>query len=110
MRDRPSGVELAALADALGTGDAPAARCYAIAAREAEAGDDAFAACRAVLTARYGAGDDKTQLARLAGEIRAGVLDEGSAERATLAALLGAITRQKLRESNPDYLAGVTPR
>src|SRR5579863_9683459 len=103
VRDRPSGAELAMLAEALGGEDALAARCNAIFARERDAGDEAFAACRAALAARYGAGADEALLARLAAEIRAGALDEGSAERAPLAALLRAITAQKLRESSPSY-------
>jgi uncharacterized protein DUF6285 len=108
MRDRPSGRELAALAEARGAEDALAARCQAIAAREREAGDEAFAACRAALTARYGAGEDAALLARLAAEIRAGALDDDSADRVALAALLRAITAQKLRESNPGYDSAIT--
>ncbi|HEV8015079.1 MAG TPA: DUF6285 domain-containing protein [Stellaceae bacterium] len=104
MRDRPSGEELAALAEALGAPGALAARCRAIFVREREAGEGAFAASRAALTARYGTGEDAALLARLAADIRAGALDEASPERAGLAALLRAITAQKLRESNPDYL------
>lgn len=106
MQDRPSGAELAALARALGAADAQARRCHAIAAREAAYGDAAFAACRAALAARYGAADDQALLACLAAEIRSGGLDEASPDRAALAALLRAITRQKLRASNPDYLEG----
>lgn len=104
MRDRPSGEALAALATALGEAGAPAERCRAIAAREQAAGAQAFAAIRAALGARYGAGDDKVLLARLGEDIRAGALDEGSATRAAVAALLAALTRQKLAESNPGYL------
>lgn len=103
MRDRPSGKELAALAEASGTGDPLARRCHAIAAREATYGEEAFVGSRAALTRRYGAGDDSALLARLAADIRAGALDEGSPERAALAGLLRAITCQKLRESNPEY-------
>lgn len=110
MRDRPSGEELAVLADALGASDALAARCYAIAAREREAGDAAFAAPRAALVARYGTDDDAVLLARLADDIRAGALDDGSAERDALAAILRGITQQKLRECNPGYLKAATPR
>ena len=106
MRDRPSGEELAALAEALGGEDALAARCQAICVREREAGEGAFAACRAALAARYGAGEDAALLARLAAEIRAGALDDGRPERPALAALLRAISVQKLRESNPGYLDG----
>ena len=103
MRDRPSGAELAALADALGEEGALAARCRAIAVRERDAGD-AFAACRAALVARYGAGEERWLLACLAADIRGGALDDGSADREALGALLRAITRQKLSESNPDSL------
>ena len=106
MRDRPSGAELAALATALGETGTLAERCAAIAAREAAAGEGAFAAIRAALAARYGAGDDKMLLARLAADIRAGALDEGNDQRAALAALLVALTRQKLADSNPGYLEG----
>lgn len=104
MRDRPSGAELAALADALGEEDALAARCRAIWARERDAGEGAFAACRAALAARYGAGEERWLLERLAADIRGGALDDGSADREALGALLRAITRQKLAESNPDSL------
>lgn len=109
MRDRPSGAALAALAHALseegalGEEDALAARCRAIWAREAGAGD-AFAAYRAALAARYGAGEERWLLERLAADIRGGALDDGSADREALGALLRAITRQKLAESNPDIL------
>lgn len=103
MRDRPSGIELAALATALGEGGPLAERCHAIAAREAAAGEDAFAVIRAALASRYGAGEDTILLARLAADIRAGALDEGNEQRAALAALLVALTRQKLAESNPGY-------
>ncbi|HVA12020.1 MAG TPA: DUF6285 domain-containing protein [Stellaceae bacterium] len=109
MRDRPSGAELVALAQEQHQPAALAARGRAIAARERLYGDEAFAACRAALAARYGAGDDGALLARLAADIRAGALDEGRPERPALAALLDAITRQKLRESNPDYLEAFTP-
>jgi hypothetical protein len=110
MRDRPSGQELAAVADALGAGDALAARCHAVAARERGAGEGGFAAPRAALVARYGAGEDGWLLARLANDISAGALDDGGADREALAAILRAITQQKLRESNPDYRGGTTPR
>ena len=108
MRDLPSGRDLSALATALGETGALAERCHAIARREAADGD-VFAASRAALRARYGAGQDETLLARLAGDIRAGALDEGSAARAVLAELLLAITRAKLAESNPLYLDPLKP-
>jgi len=109
MRDRPSGAELAALADALGARDAEAARCRAIEARERAAGDDAFGAIGTGLRAIYGEGDDRALLTRLVAAIRAGALDDGAAGRDALATLLRAITRQKLRESNPGYLGDPTP-
>jgi hypothetical protein len=59
---------------------------------------------RAALATRYGAAEDRALLARLAAEIRDGVLDEGSADRTALAAVLRTLTRQKLAESNPAYL------
>jgi uncharacterized protein DUF6285 len=107
MRDKPSGAELVALAEALGEAGVLAERCHAIAAREQAAGEGAFAPIRAALAAHYGAGDDKMLLARLADDIRAGALDEGSNRRAALAALLVAITRQKLAESSPGYWEGL---
>ncbi len=107
MRDRPSGAELAALATVLGEGGALAARCHAIAAREQAAGEAAFAAIRAALGARYGAGDDAMLLSRLAADIGAGALDEGSDSRAALGALLVALTRQKLAEAGPGDRGGV---
>ena len=109
MRDRPSGAALVVLADAFGATDALGMRCRAIAAREHSAGEEAFDMIRAALIARYGAADDNALLTRLGADIRAGALDEGQAGRAALAALLRAITQQKLRESNPDYLAAVAP-
>lgn len=106
MRDQPSGRELAGLAAALGEAGALAARCHAIAAREQAAGEGAFAAIRAALGARYGAGDDKMLLSRLAADIGAGALDVGVETRAALAALLVALTRQKLAEGSPGYREG----
>jgi hypothetical protein len=103
MRDRPSGSELAALATALGEAGALAERCHAIAAREQAAGEEAFAAIRAALGARYGVGDDRMLLARLTADIGAGALDEGKETRVALAALLVALTRQKLAEGSPGY-------
>ena len=103
MRDKPNGQDLDALASTLGATGALADRCRMIAQREA-GGDEAFAGVRAALQARYGAQEDSALLVRLAAEIRAGALDEGSAVRAALGALLLAITRAKLAESNPAYL------
>lgn len=120
MRDLPAGSELAALAEAWAAriGSLPPGeqalvhrmieRCRAIAAREAEYGDGALAPVRAALAGLYGAGDPASQFARLADDIRAGRFDAG-AKRADVRALLRALTRQKLRESNPRFLAAHEP-
>lgn len=105
MRDRPSGEELATLARAIGGDDAPARRCAAIAAREQAAGEGAFASARARLGARYGAADDRALLARLAAEIRAGVFDPAGTVRDWACGVMADITREKLRASNPAFLA-----
>ena len=116
MRDLPTGPELAALAEewaapsgSLAPGERALGlrmieRCRAIAAREAKFGDAALAPMRAALAGLYGAGDPAVQFARLADDIRAGRFDAG-AKRAEVRALLWALTRQKLRESNPRFLA-----
>jgi hypothetical protein len=105
MRDRPTGSELAMLAQGTGDEDPLAERCRAIAAREADAGDAAFASARAALEARYGKGEDGALLRRLAGDIAAGVFEAVGAERDWALDVLWAITRQKLNESNPAFLA-----
>jgi len=97
FRDRPSGEELAALARE--RDDPLAMRCRAIAARERSFGEAGFASCRAALAARYGAGPDGAGLAALAAALRAGSRD------AELLAILWTMTLQKLRESNPEFLA-----
>jgi hypothetical protein len=81
------------------------ARAMAIAAREAAAGDGPLRACQAALAELLGEGDLDTLLRRLAAAIRAGDYDAPGAEREQVTRLLWAITVQKLRESNPDYLA-----
>ena len=103
MRDRPAGAELARLAQAIGGDEALAVRCHAIAAREASAGDAAFAPLSAVLATRYGA--DGNLLKRLADEIAAGAFDAEGPARDWARQILWAITRQKLSESNPEFLA-----
>lgn len=105
FRDRPSGEELMALVGCVGGGGPLAARAVAIAARERAADASAFAACRAMLAARYGAAEDRALLAQFSAEIRAGVFDHGTACDGARA-VMAAITRQKLIESNPDFLAG----
>jgi hypothetical protein len=105
FRDRPSGEELMALVGRVGGGDPLAGRAAAIAGRERAADASAYAACRAMLATRYGAAEDRALLARFAAEICAGGFDRGG-ERDTACAVMAAITRQKLIESNPDFLAG----
>lgn len=104
MRDRPDGPTLRALAQEF-AGDAELVeRALAIAAREG-ASDADFAACRAALAARYGDANDSTLLLCLAAEIRSGAFDRPGPARDAVRRLLWALTRAKLAESNPDYLA-----
>jgi len=115
MRDRPDSTQLLALARELEeiaprlppeerVDPALLARARAIAEREREAGDAPLAACREALIALYGPGDLADLFERLAREIRAGTYDAPGAERDRVCRVLWAVTLQKLRESNPDYL------
>ncbi len=104
FRDRPSGAQLAALAREGGGDSTLIARCEAIAAREA-ASKGAFAACQAALKARYGAWGGAAGLACLAAEIRGSAFETSGAARDWILPLLWEITRQKLRGSNPEFLA-----
>jgi hypothetical protein len=117
MRDRPDGAALLDFARAALLRDlapllpaerqheaALIVRAIAIAAREAAAGDAPLRACQEALAELYGEGDLDALLRRLAAAIRAGEYDAPSARRAQVRRLLWAITVQKLRESNPDYL------
>jgi len=81
------------------------ARALAIAAREAAAGDAPLRACQAALAELLGEGDLDTLLRRLATAIRGGDYDAPGAAREQVRPVLWAITVQKLRESNPEYLA-----
>jgi len=100
MRDLPD-IE-AILALAVESRDAAlAARARAIAERERP---NAFAAMRAALEIRYGPAPDFSLLARLAAEVRAGRLDPLTPEGQAVERLLWALTVQKLRECNPDFL------
>ena len=81
------------------------ARAMAIAAREAAAGDAPLRGCQAALAELLGEGDLDTLMRRLAAAIRAGDYDAPGAQREQVRRLLWAITRQKLSESNPEYLA-----
>ncbi len=108
MRDRPDAAFLLALARQAATdGEAPEllARARAIAERERAAGDAPVERLRRALAERYGDGDIGSLLRRLAAEIRAGAADAPGAEQTALRRLLWAMTREKLAESNPDYLA-----
>ncbi len=118
MRDRPTGAELLELArevllaklvpllpEEQRADAALVARSMAIAARELSYGEASFDPCRALLEVLYGAGDGETLLRRLAADIRAGAYDRPGASREAVRRLLWAVTRQKLRESNPECLA-----
>ena len=118
MRDRPDGAALLDFARAALLRDlapllpaerrheaALIARAMAIAAREAAAGDAPLRACQAALSELFGEGDLDGLMRRLAAAIRDGNYDAPSPERAQVRRLLWVITLQKLRESNPDYLA-----
>jgi hypothetical protein len=108
MRDRPDGptlVELARAAAARGANSDLVARALAIAEREAIAGQAPLEECRAALLQRYGEGDIEALLHRFADDIRAGAFDVSGPARDAVLRLLWAMTRQKLRESNPEYLA-----
>jgi hypothetical protein len=118
MRDRPDGATLLDFARAALLRDlapllpaerqheaALIARAMATAAREAAAGDAPLRACQAALAELFGEGDLDTLLRQMAAAIRAGEYDAPSPRHAQVRRLLWAITVQKLRESNPDYLA-----
>jgi hypothetical protein len=107
MRDRPETALLLALAaelEQIPEEAALVARARAIAGRERQAGNAPIAACHRALIALYGAGDFEVLFRRLAQEIRDGAYDAPGAERERVLRLLRAVTLQKLRESNPDYL------
>ena len=118
MRDRPNGAELLTLARELLLTELAAllpedrreqvaaiAQCMTIAERELRFGGAPMAAAHAALAALYGEGDDEVLLRLLAGDIRIGAYDVPSPRREAVRRLLWSITAQKLRESNPDFLA-----
>jgi len=105
MRDLPRGDELVVLARELSGAAALVERCRAIAAREQCFGEAGFAPARAALRARYGEHEDRALLARLSAEIGRGAFDAAGEARDWALRVLLAITRQKLRESNPEFLA-----
>lgn len=122
MRDRPSGAELLALARELLLTELAAllpedrrdqattiAQCMTIVERELRFGDAPMAASHAALAALCGKGEREILLRRLADDIRAGMYDAPSPRRETVRRLLWSITLQKLRESNPDFLAAGEP-
>jgi hypothetical protein len=111
MRDRPDGSTLAEFARQATAREADSelvADALAIAEREAVAGQAPLEECRAALLQRYGEGDVEALLHRFADDIRAGVFDVPGPPRDAALQLLWAMTRQKLRESNPEYLAAAT--
>jgi hypothetical protein len=108
MRDPPDAAVLLALAEtaaAQGESDDLVARARAVAERERRAGAAPVEALRRALAARYGDGEIDILLWRLVAEIRAGGADAPGPGPEALRALLWAMTRQKLQECNPDYLA-----
>ncbi len=118
MRDRPDAADLLALAREVLLHEvkpplAPGrladitliARAMAIAEREFKAGSAPLAECHAALRTLFGDGNFASLWRRLADEIRAGTYDVPGPTREEVRRLLLAITVQKLRESNPDYLA-----
>ena len=118
MRDLPDGSTLAALADEWdeeriaglshdeqASTRAMIARCRAIAAREAKASAGALAAIVGALRRLYGSGDPDAQIRQLARDIRDGRFDPPAPQTGEVRELLWALTRQKLRESNPGFLA-----
>lgn len=109
LRDRPSGEELTAVAARVGGAADLVARAHAIAARERQDDAKGWVASRAALWSRYGEGDDSSRLARLAAEVRDGGCDVPSAARDGIMAMLWEMTRQKLRESHPEFLAANGP-
>jgi len=106
MRDRPDGATLAqmAMARAAHEDRALVERARAIAQRERAAGEAPLEACRGALVALYGEGELGPLLQRLADDIRAGRYDAPGPRREAMRRLLWSMTRQKLAESNPDYL------
>jgi hypothetical protein len=106
MRDRPDGATLARMAAARTAHEdrSLVARARAIAAREQAAGEAPLEVCRGALVALYGEGELGPLLRRLAGDIRAGLYDAPGPRREAMRRLLWSMTRQKLAESNPDYL------
>ena len=108
MRDRPNGDQLRALADegrARGEDSHLIGRALAIAESEAHFGAAPLAAWRDALVALYGAGELPRLLSRFTADIRAGAFDAPGERREHARRMLWAMTLQKLRESNPDYLA-----
>jgi Domain of unknown function (DUF6285) len=114
MRDLPDGARLAALAADFAASDlerlppelrrltlAMIERCRAIAQSEAGQGMAALAPFQQWLEREYGPGDTAAHFLRLTQEIRAGRYDDSAEVRR----LLWELTLQKLRESNPKFLA-----
>ena len=118
MRDLPDGPTLEALVrdceelsnGELTSGDrerviAMITRARAIAERESRAGGGALDSIRALLERLYGQGEARAQFRRLTDEIRSGRFDAPAPMRDEVRNLLWMLTLQKLRESNPNFLA-----
>jgi len=113
MRDLPDGPSLLVLAGERAAADldptarrelaAKLERCRAIAAREQQH-EGAWRELRAELQRLAPAATAEASFRALAQAIRAGRFDAASPEREAVRRLLWAITRQKLRESNPALL------
>jgi Domain of unknown function (DUF6285) len=102
MRDLPDITEILGLLNEARDA-ALEARCRAIAKREAE-GAAAYDELRTALERFYGKAPDAILLARLTADICAGRFDPGTPDACAVASLLRALVRQRLRESNPDFL------
>lgn len=107
MRDPPDAARLLALADmAVAAERHLVARARDIDARERSFGTETYEAVAAELRSLYGAHDGASLLRRLAADIRAGRFEVPGPERAQIRDLLLALVAQRLRESNPGFLAG----
>jgi hypothetical protein len=115
MRDRPTGLDLMALARRLLLDEIlallPEARrpdlrlaatSMAIAAREAASGDAPLAEIGAMLAELYG---EPADLSRLAGDLRKGAFETSGSREKAARAILWRLVILKLREGNPQFLA-----
>lgn len=111
MRDRPDGPTLRALALAArerGEDEALVAHVLAIVEREAAAGELPLKECHAALVELYGRDALPPLWRRLAADIRSGCFDAPGPARETVLRVLWMVTRLKLGEANPEYLAAAS--